>query len=468
MSAVALALAGMGHDVSGSDIRESAALDRLRHAGVRVHLGHDATLVDACDAVTASPAIPASNVEVAAARARGSFLSRADMLAAICAVRPTVGIAGTHGKTTTTSLLVRAMEVAGLQPSFVVGGEMLDTGINARWDQGPWTVVEVDESDGTHLHLPVAATVLTNVDVDHLDHFADFPAIVDSFAQYLSGITGPKVVCLDDPGCREVLDVLDRAADPTIITYGAHPEARVRFGSVVARQGRTRFAVSIDGRDEVSVSTELRGLHNVANITAVTAMAFALDIPLGRVVEAVADFAGVGRRFQIVGVERGITCVDDYAHLPREIDAVLRATRSSDDGWNRVVAVFQPNRFNRMSVLSPTYADCFVAADVVVITDIYASGTERIDGVTGELVVRAIRDAHPEADVRWAPRRDTLAEFVAPILEPGDLCISMGCGDVETLPGEILAILREDHGSPVHEHRSPEYGTPAPGSHEPD
>lgn len=465
MSAVALALAEMGHEVSGSDIRESSTLVRLRESGVRVHLGHDAALVDSCDGVTASPAIPGSNVEVAAARSRGRFLSRAEMLAAICAVRPTVGVAGTHGKTTTTSLLVSAMDEAGLHPSFVVGGEMLDTGVNARWDNGPWTVVEVDESDGTHLHLPLAATILTNVDIDHLDHFADFDAIVDSFRRYLSAIAGPKIVCLDDPGCRRVLDGLENPDEPSIITYGSHPDAHVRFESIESHHGRTRFDVILSGGAPVSVSTDLRGVHNVANITAVMAMAQALGIPWEPVVAAVASFAGVGRRFQIIGVENGITCVDDYAHLPREIDAVLRAARSAGDAWSRVVAVFQPNRFNRMSVLSPAYADCFTSADVVIITDIYASGTERIEGVTGEMVVRAVREAHPDADVRWAPRRDTLARFVAPILESGDLCISMGCGDVETLPGEILNILREHHGRHVHQPRRSESRSLEQGTH---
>ncbi|MFM8380985.1 MAG: UDP-N-acetylmuramate--L-alanine ligase, partial [Actinomycetota bacterium] len=347
------------HEISGSDIRESPTLDRLRASGVRVHLGHEATLVDGCDGVTASPAIPSANVEVAAAHSRGRFLSRAEMMAAICAVRPTVGVAGTHGKTTTTSLLVSALHEAGLLPSFVVGGEMLDIGVNARWDSGPWTVVEVDESDGTHLQLPLAATILTNVDVDHLDHFTDFDAIVDSFRRYLSAIAGPKVVCLDDPGCRRVLDGLENPADPSIVTYGSHPEANVRFESVESHHGRTSFDVSIAGGAPRPVSTDLRGVHNVANITAVMAMAQALGIPWDPVATAVAGFAGVGRRFQIIGVESGITCVDDYAHLPREIDAVLRAARSSGDDWRRVVAVFQPNRFNRMSELSPAYADCF-------------------------------------------------------------------------------------------------------------
>lgn len=449
MSAVALALVDMGHRVSGSDIRESTVLDRLRERGVDVRLGHDEAAIVGCDGVTASPAIPESNPEVAAARIRGTFLTRAQMLASICAVRPTIGVAGTHGKTTTTALVVRCLERAELDPAFIVGGDLIDEGTNARWGTGPWTVVEADESDGTHLHLPLVGTILTNVDVDHLDHFTDFAAIVDSFRQYLRGITGPKVVCIDDSGCRQVLEDARLADDASIITYGSDSGALIRFSDVEVTDHRTTFTVHPGGDEPFRITTSLRGLHNVANITAVVAMMRALDVPMATVVRAVAEFSGVGRRFQIAGEHRGITLVDDYAHLPREIEAVLQAARDART-WRRVVAVFQPNRFNRMAVLSPAYADSFDMADIVVVTDIYASGTARIDGVTGEMVVEAVRNAHPGADVRWSPRRDTLAAFVAPILEPGDICISMGCGDIETLPAEILTIMRDDNGREDH------------------
>lgn len=449
MSAIAMALADMGHRVSGSDIRESAVLDQVRNRGVDVRLGHDASTVVGCDAVTASPAIPQDNSEVLAARDRGTFLSRAEMLASLCAVRQTVAVAGTHGKTTTTALLVRCLRTADLDPSFIVGGELIDEGTSARWGSGPWTVVEADESDGTHLHLPLAATILTNVDVDHLDHFADFDAIVESFRRYLHGVSGPKVVCIDDPGCRRVLEDELLAADDGLITYGSDVRAQVRFSGVETSGHRTSFTVHLDGAEELRLTTSLRGVHNVANITAVVAMMRALDVPMSAVVDAVSEFSGVGRRFQVMGEERGVTFVDDYAHLPREIAAVLEATRAGGN-WRRVVAVFQPNRFNRMAVLSPAYADCFEAADIVIVTDIYSSGTARIEGVTGEMVVEAIREAHPSADVRWSPRRDTLAAFVAPILEEGDVCISMGCGDIETLPGEILASMRDEDGRKDH------------------
>jgi UDP-N-acetylmuramate--alanine ligase len=291
---------------------------------------------------------------------------------------------------------------------------------------------------------------LTNVDIDHLDHFADFDAIVASFTQYLVKVPGPSVVCLDDAGCRQVLSDPRLANRASLITYGMDSSAHVRYSDITVEKGTTEFTVHLRPVSQterlVRVKTTLRGVHNVANITAVIAMADALGIPGIDAASAVSEFTGVGRRFQIAGQINDLTFVDDYAHLPREIDAVLQAARNSDEGWNRIVAVFQPNRFNRMAKISASYADCFQNADVVVVTDIYGSGTTPIPGVTGHLVVEAIESAHPEIDLHWAPERDSLADVVSRILKPGDMCISMGCGDIETLPFELLDIFREAHG----------------------
>lgn len=440
MSAIALALAEMGHEVSGSDVREGAIIDRLRSAGVTVTIGHDPSLVAGCFAVTASPAIPADNPEVAAAMALdGVFVSRAAMLASICAVVPTVAVAGTHGKTTTTSLLVHMFDHAGLTPNFVVGGDIKSLGTNAGWRGGPWTIVEADESDGTHLELPLEGTILTNVDVDHLDHYGDFAGIVDGFSRYLDGIEGPKVVCIDDPAIRSIL--VSSKKRSSVVTYGEDPEADFIFQNVHAIDGITRFCI-VHRNESVEVETELRGLHNVANITGAIALASQCGVEMSSAARSVRSFAGVGRRFDVRGQVDGVTLVDDYAHLPREIDAVLTAARISGDGWRRIVAVFQPNRFNRMSEISGDYADAFISADLVVVTDIYASGTARIEGVTGHLVVDAIALRHPHAEVIWVEGREDLASKVSDILESGDVCISMGCGDIESLPDEILKIRR--------------------------
>jgi UDP-N-acetylmuramate--alanine ligase len=434
MSAVAQVLVEMGHAVTASDLRDAPVLDRLRAAGVTVWVGHDRGHVEGADAVTASSAVPARNLElVAAAEAGITVLSRAGMLAAICAQARSVAVAGTHGKTTTTSMLMLILAAAGWKPSFVIGGDVADVGTGAHWSGGEWLVVEADESDGTHLELPLHGTILTNVEADHLDHYGTFEAIVAGFHTYLDGIGGPKVLCADDPVCASLA-----SAVPGCVTYGSDEAAHYRATGIEAIHGALRFQVEHHGTVLGTVDLPLRGRHNVMNACGAIAMAVELGVPFADAVDALARFGGVARRFDIRGTLRGATLVDDYAHLPTEIDAVLNAARTSGDGWSRIVAVFQPNRYNRMSVLSPEYRDAFAAADLVVLTDIYPSGTTPIPGVTGKLVVDAVLDAHPDAHVVWLPKRDDLVDYLARSLRPGDVCISMGCGDVALLPDEVL------------------------------
>ncbi len=433
MSAIAIALAEMGHRVSGSDLREQPVLDRVRTAGVVVNVGHDPAVVEGCDAVTASTAIPSTNVELEAARARGvPTLRRAGMLASICAQARAVAVAGTHGKTTTTSMLMLALAEAGLAPSFIVGGDVFDAGTGAQWTGGEWLVVEADESDGTHLELPLYATILTNVDVDHLDHFGSFEAIVAAFDRYLAQIAGPKVVCVDDPVGAEL------AARHGAVTYGMDEGVTFRAVDVRAERGSFCFGVHHDGRPLGEVALPLRGVHNVTNALGTIALAVTLGVTFEQAAAALARFGGVARRFDIRGTDGGATFVDDYAHLPTEIAAVLAAARNSGDDWRRVIAVFQPNRFNRMAEMWQDYADAFLAADVVVLTEIYPSGTTPIPGVTGKLVVDAVLDAHPTMRVLWLPRREDMVSFLAGEARDGDVCISMGCGDIASLPDEVL------------------------------
>ena len=437
MSAIATCLVQMGHEVSGSDIKNSDVIDRLSGLGIQINIGHDKSVVHGCDAVTASTAIPRSNIELVEAEQSGvQVLTRAAMLASICAMRPSVAVAGTHGKTTTTSLLVGIFTEAGLDPNFVVGGDVLDEGVGARWTGSSWTIVEADESDGTHLELPVTASILTNIDSDHLDQYGDLQGIVSGFQQYLLGIQGPVVVCIDDPLIAGM-----QTPDHTI-TYGFSSDAEFRCHSIEATNGETSFSISLNdptiSLKELKVRMSLRGRHNVLNVTGAIAMAMTLGVDPQVAIVAVAKFGGVGRRFEIIGNVDGITFVDDYAHLPREISAVMSAAKTSDDRWGRVVAVFQPNRYHRMAIMSDEYANAFVDADVVVVTDIYASGTKKIEGVTGHLVVDAVANAHPSSHILWHAERESLAEFVNLVLRAGDVCISMGCGDVEFLPREIL------------------------------
>jgi UDP-N-acetylmuramate--alanine ligase len=330
-------------------------------------------------------------------------------------------------------MLMLALAEAGLAPSFVVGGDVSDAGTGAQWTGSDLLVVEADESDGTHLELPLHATVLTNIEVDHLDHYGSYAAIVDSFDQYLGRIAGPTVVCNDDPRCAML------AARHGATTYGLSPGSDFRAVSVHPAAGSFRLEVERYGTVLGQIELPLRGVHNVVNAVGAVAMATELGVPFDAAAAALGRFGGVARRFDVRGVDGGATFVDDYAHLPTEIASVIAAARGSGDSWKRVVAVFQPNRFNRMSVMSPDYADAFVDADVVVLTEIYASGTIPIPGVTGRLVVDAILANHPDAHVVWLPRREDVVSFLAGEVGEGDVCISMGCGDIATLPEEVMA-----------------------------
>ena len=447
MSAIAQVLVEMGHEVSGSDIKDSETVQRLREIGVVINVGHDAASVHQCDAVTASSAIPKQNMElVEAINTNISVLSRAQMLALICGQKLSIGVAGTHGKTTTSSMLMTVLRAAQLHPSFIIGGEVRGVGSGASWDSGDHLVVEADESDGTHEQLPLGAVIVTNVDVDHLDHFSTFDNLVESFGRFIDGVSGPKVICVDDASLSAI------ALQQNVTTYAIHSPAQFTARNVQFHDGGSTFDVL---HHEVSgggglllgrVTLQLRGEHNVANALGVIAMSTLLGIEFAVIASSLAAFSGVSRRFDQRGNEDGVSFVDDYAHLPTEISAVLSSCTDETDSWTRIVAVFQPNRFNRMQHMSDAYADCFTAADHVVITDIYSSGTTPIAGVTGKLVVDAIARAHPDTSLAWKPTRAELIQHLATELRTGDLCISMGCGDIETLPDEVIAARRTLRG----------------------
>lgn len=435
-SAIAIILHEMGHEVSGSDVYESPLLDDLRAMGVRVNVPHDVAVVRGCDVVTHSAAVRQSNIEVVAAHEAGiTVRSRAEMLGWVCGQADTVAVAGTHGKTTTTTLLTLMLRAAGLEPGYLIGAGVPQLRYSAHWGRGPF-VIEADESDSSHRAIAPRATILTNVDVDHLDEHGSFEGIVASFDAYLGQVAGPKVVCVDDATAARL------GAKHGAITYGLATTADVCASEVRHVEGGTRFVAHSAGAQH-EVSLPLRGVHNVRNFLAAYAMALQLGVHPAVAISAVSDFAGIRRRFETRATDAGATFVDDYAHLPAEIAAVLAAVRAERSRHGRVIAVFQPNRFNRMAVMSDAYRDAFVDADIVVVTDVYASGTERIEGVTGRLVVDAVRTAHPRARVEWCQQRVELVDFVAREAADGDICISMGCGDIETFPDEVVARRRE-------------------------
>ncbi|MBJ7504668.1 MAG: UDP-N-acetylmuramate--L-alanine ligase [Ilumatobacteraceae bacterium] len=445
-SAIAIILREMGCDVSGSDVRESPILDRLRAMGVRVNVPHDVQAVNGCDVVAHSAAIRATNIELVAARAADMPVwSRSATLAWIAEQARTVAVAGTHGKTTTTTLLTLMLRAAGRDPGYLIGADVPQLRHSAHWGSDVF-VVEADESDSSHRAIAPQSTILTNVDIDHLDEHGSFAGIVASFDAYLAAVKGIKVVCADD------LAAVQLARRYGAITYGVGDPvtgAAADGGSVDVRATDVRFVSGgaqftvVSRHGPIQMLVPLRGEHNVRNCLAAFTMAVELGVTPQVAADALRDFRGVQRRFEVRATHGGATFVDDYAHLPAEIAAVLGAVRADNTHWRRVVAVFQPNRFNRMAVMSDAYRDAFVDADVVVVTDIYASGTDRIAGVSGQLVVDAIRAAHPAARVEWQASRDELVNFVAREVRDGDVCISMGCGDIETLPDEVVVRRRE-------------------------
>jgi UDP-N-acetylmuramate--alanine ligase len=433
MSAVAAVLAAMGHQVTGTDLKATSSVERLRAQGVAVHVGHDAALLGEAEAVTMSTAVPPSNPEVLAARRRGiPVLRRAEVLAAIASCRRTVAVAGSHGKTTTSSMLALVLVEAGMHPSFIIGGDVNEVGGGAVWDRGDWFVVEADESDGTFLELGAEAVVVTSIEPDHLEHYGGFAALVSAFDQFAAGASGPRLVCADDL-------LAARLAERTgATTYGTAPGADWQMTDVVGQRAGIRFSVSHGGQTS-AVSLPVPGLHNARNACAALAMGHALGAPLEAGVRALARYAGVARRYQFRGESGGVTCIDDYAHLPTEVAAALATARSG--GWRRVVAVFQPHRYSRTASLWATFADAFVDADIVVVTDIYAAGEPPRPGVTGKLVVNAVLDAHPAARVAWLPGRPALLDYLVRTLRPGDLCLTLGAGDLTSFPDDLLDAL---------------------------
>ena len=430
MSAIAGVLLAMGHHVTGSDAAASSVLDRLRAAGADVHVGHDPATVAGADVIAVSTAIPPGDPEVAAAQAAGvPVLRRAEILAAIGATRSTLAVSGTHGKTTTSAMLAMALLGAGAEPSFIVGGDIAGVGGGAAWRDGPWFVLEADESDGTFLAVPRHGVVVTNVEPDHLDHWGSFAALRDAYAEFVAGADGPRIVCADDEEARALAT---RVGGCT--TYGSAPDADVRLTDVVS--GRDGVRCRVDGRE---VALRLPGAHNARNAAAVIALCRELGVDVARVIDALSSFGGVGRRFEHRGEVAGITFVDSYDHLPGEVAAVLGAARTG--GWRRIVCVFQPHRYTRTAALWRDFADAFVDADRLAVTSIYAAGQPAIEGVTGKLIVDAVLDAHPRAEVAWLPDRASLTRWLLATLRPGDLCLTLGAGDLTTLPSELLVTL---------------------------
>jgi len=354
-------------------------------------------------------------------------LTRAEMLQAIVTLRRTVAVAGTHGKTTTSSMLALVLAEAGLHPSFIIGGEVNEIGTNATWDSGELLVVEADESDGTFLKIAPEIGIVTSVEPDHLEHYGGLEALEAAFVTFLAQ-AAIAVVCADDP-------VAASLARGSAVTYGCAPDATVQVRGVESGRNDLSFELVYRGESVGSFELPVPGLHNALNAAGAVAASLELGIDPEHARRALARFAGVARRFEFRGEVEGVTFVDDYAHLPGEVRAALRA--ASGGRFGRIVCVFQPHRYSRVAALAPDFADAFEQADIVAVTDVFAAGELPRPGVSGKLVLDAVVRAHPAARVVYLPNRNDLVTYLRTILRPGDLCITLAAGDLTNLAAEL-------------------------------
>ena len=431
MSAIALVLRDMGHHVSGSDLKDSPVAERLRSHGITVAVGHGPEHVVGADAVTYSPAVQPENPELVEARARGIRVApRSEILAAICATRRCLAVSGTHGKTTTASMLSLILVEAGMRPSFVIGADVNEIGTNAVWDTGEWLVVEADESYGTFQAIAPDLAVLTNVEPDHLDFYGTFDVLRAAFADFVAGARLGAVVSADDPEAATI------GREHGATTVGSDPGSTYVMEHLDLQRSSVSFSLRGPEGELGAIAIGVPGLHNARNGAMAVVAALQAGAPFAAAQAAMARFAGVTRRFEFRGEANGVTFVDDYAHLPAEVRAALATARTG--GWARVVAVFQPHRFSRTAALASGFGTAFADADVLVVTDIYSAGERPVPGVSGRLVAEAVREQDPRLPVTYAAGWEELRQVVGTTLRPGDLCLTLGAGDLTILPDQLL------------------------------
>ncbi|WP_025884739.1 UDP-N-acetylmuramate--L-alanine ligase [Asaia prunellae] len=447
MSGIAEVLHMLGYKVQGSDISESANVLRLRKLGITVAIGHDESNLGEAQVVVTSTAVKKDNPEVVAARARLiPVVRRAEMLAELMRLRWAVAIGGTHGKTTTTSLVACVLEQAKLDPTVINGGIIEAYGTNTRMGSGDWMVVEADESDGSFLRLPAVIAVVTNMDPEHLDHWGTAEAMQAAYDQFVSNIPfyGFAVLCIDHPAVQQMIP---RLSDHRVVTYGFSPQADIRADKLITDRLGATFEVVITSRTQKTTRRAgpfrlpMLGQHNVLNALAAIAVASEMDISDETIRLALAGFRGVKRRFTRCGEYNGITVIDDYGHHPVEIAAVLRAARQA--GARDVIAVVQPHRYSRLEALFSDFCTCMNDAGTVIVTDVYAAGEAPIEGVSRDSLIEGLR-ASGHRSVVPLPGPEHLAEMINAIAKPGDFVVCLGAGTItnwaHALPGQLASL----------------------------
>jgi UDP-N-acetylmuramate--alanine ligase len=442
MCGLAELLHNQGYRVTGSDLRGGATVERLRSLGIPISIGHARGHVGEADVVVFSSAVRANNPELLEAESRKiPVIRRAEMLAEVMRLKEGIAIAGSHGKTTTTSLIAHVLQRAGLDPTAVIGGRILESGAahtGARLGAGNLLVAEADESDGSFLRLAPVIAVITNIDPEHLDHYGSYEALQDAFTSFANSIPfwGLAVLCLDHPGVQAILPRMTRRTT----SYGFASQADLCATQLRVENGGTRFAVRHRGVGLGSVKLPLAGRHNVSNALATLAVALELEVPFATAAAALASLGGIERRFERKGEAAGVRVVDDYGHHPAEIRATLAAAREVHGG--RIVVAFQPHRYTRTRDLWDEFVSAFNDADALVLTEIYAAGEDKIPGIEAAPLAEAVR-AHGHRDVRFAPDLDRVLESLLGLAQPGDLVVTLGAGSISTLGARLLAGLAE-------------------------
>ncbi len=447
MSGIAEVLNNLGYTVQGSDASENANVLRLREKGIKVTVGHNADNVDGADVLVVSTAIKRDNPELMAARAlRIPVVRRAEMLAELMRLKSCIAIAGTHGKTTTTSMVATLLDAGNFDPTVINGGIINAYGTNARLGAGDWMVVEADESDGTFLKLPADIAIVTNVDPEHLDHFKTFEAVQDAFRSFVESVPfyGFAVMCIDHTVVQALVGKIE---DRRIITYGENPQADARLTDLAPFPGGSKFKVTFrnrktDATHEIAdLVLPMPGRHNALNATAAIAVAHELGLADDTIRKALAGFGGVKRRFTRTGEWNGVTIIDDYGHHPVEIAAVLKAARDSTK--SKVIAVVQPHRYTRLRSLFEEFCTCFNDADTVIVADVYPAGEAPIPGVDKDAFVLGLR-AHGHREVIPLPDATQLAALVRDVAKPGDFVVCLGAGNITqwayALPDQLKSL----------------------------
>jgi len=440
MCGIAEVLLTLGYEVSGSDLKATEVTERLRKGGAVISIGHAESNVRDAQAVVYSSAVEMDNPELVAARRLGiPIIRRAEMLAELMRMKYGIGISGTHGKTTTTSMTGLVLDAAGLDPTVVIGGRLNSLGTHARLGAGEYMVVEADEAYGSFLFLSPVIAVITNVDDDHLDHYRSIVRLQAAFVEFANKVPfyGTVIACADDPGVRQVLPEIHRR----VVTYGLNPGAILYAEGLKLAPGSSSCRVLYDGRELGELKLPVPGRHNVSNALASVAVGLELDVPFETAVRALGAYQGVARRLQLKGEKKGVRVYDDYGHHPTEIRATLEAARQLiSRARGRLWVLFQPHRYSRVNLLRESFGGAFESADHAVLTEIYPAGEVPIPGVTAQLILDSVR-RHGRPDTKLVPDLDEACSAVVAGVQSGDVVVTMGAGDVNRCGDRILKLL---------------------------